>query len=174
MRLGEVMTRDVEVIGSNAPLKEAAAKMKALDVGLIPVCEGDELKGTLTDRDITVRATANGRNPSKTKVSDIMSKEIAYCFEDQEIEEAMSLMEARQIRRLPILNREKHLVGIVSLGDLAVHTGQNELLGETLKDPLIAICRWAMEHLPELQQARRTAARTGGGRSSPRRPRAPS
>jgi CBS domain-containing protein len=135
MRLGEVMTRDVEVIGSNAPLKEAAAKMKTLDVGLIPVCEGDELKGTLTDRDITVRATAKGRNPSKTKVSDIMSKEeIAYCFEDQEIEEAMSLMEARQIRRLPILNREKRLVGIVSLGDLAVHTGQNELLGETLKE----------------------------------------
>jgi CBS domain-containing protein len=135
MRLGEVMTRDVEVIGSNAPLKEAAAKMKTLDVGLIPVCEGDELKGTLTDRDITVRATAKGRNPSKTKVSDIMSKEeIAYCFEDQEIEETMSLMEARQIRRLPILNREKRLVGIVSLGDLAVHTGQNELLGETLKE----------------------------------------
>jgi CBS domain-containing protein len=133
MRLGEVMTRDVEVIGSNAPLKEAAAKMKELDVGLIPICES-ELKGTLTDRDITVRATAKGRNPSETKVSDIMSREIAYCFEDQEIEEAMSLMEARQIRRLPILNREKRLVGIVSLGDLAVHTGQNELLGETLKE----------------------------------------
>src|SRR5882672_4322005 len=110
MRLGEVMTRDVEVIGSTAPLKEAAAKMKDLDVGLIPVCEGGELKGTLTDRDITVRSTAEGRNPSKTKVSDIMSKEIAYCFEDQEIEEAMNLMEDRQIRRLPILNREKRLV----------------------------------------------------------------
>ena len=74
MRLGEVMTRDVEVVRSNAPLKEAAAKMKDLDVGLIPVCDGDELKGTLTDRDITVRATAKGRNPSKTKVADIMSK----------------------------------------------------------------------------------------------------
>lgn len=134
MRLGEIMTRDVEVIGSNALLKEAAAKMKDLDVGLIPVCEGDELKGTLTDRDITVRATAAGRSPSKTKVFDIMSKEIAYCFEDQEIEEAISLMEARQIRRLPILSREKRLVGIVSLGDLAVHAGQRELLGETLKE----------------------------------------
>jgi CBS domain-containing protein len=77
MRLGEVMTRDVEVIGANAALKEAAAKMKELDVGLIPVCDGDELQGTLTDRDITVRATAEGRNPSKTKVADIMSKEIA-------------------------------------------------------------------------------------------------
>ena len=134
MRLGEIMTTDVEVTGSDAPLKEAAAKMKDLDVGLIPVCEGDELKGTLTDRDITVRATAKGRNPSKTKVSDIMSKEIAYCFEDQEIEEAMSLMEARQIRRLPILNRDKRLVGIVLLGDLAVHAGRNELLGDTLKE----------------------------------------
>jgi len=134
MRLGEVMTRDVEVIGPNAVLKEAATKMRDLDVGLIPVCDGDELKGTLTDRDITVRATAEGRNPSKTKVSAIMSTEIAYCFEDQEIEEAMSLMEARQIRRLPILNSEKRLVGIVSLGDLAVHAGQNELLGDTLKE----------------------------------------
>ena len=134
MRLGEMMAMDVEIIGSNASLKEAAAKMKDLDVGLIPVCEGDELKGTLTDRDITVRATAEGRSPSETKVSDIMSKEIAYCFEDQEIEEAMSLMEARQIRRLPILNREKRLVGIVSLGDLSVHAWQNILLGETLRD----------------------------------------
>jgi CBS domain-containing protein len=108
--------------------------MRDLDVGLIPVCEGEELKGTLTDRDITVRATAEGCNPSKIKVSDIMSTDIVYCFEDQEIEEAMSLMEAKQIRRLPILSREKRLVGIVSLGDLAVHAGQNELLGETLKE----------------------------------------
>ena len=135
MRLGEMMTMDVEVIDSNASLKQATAKMKDLDVGLIPVCEGDKLKGTLTDCDITVKATAEGRSPSKTKASDIMSKEIAYCFEDQEIEEAMGLMEARQIRRLPILNREKRLVGIVSLGDLSVHAWQNILLGETLKDP---------------------------------------
>jgi len=135
MRLGEMMTMDVEVIGFNASLKEAAAKMRDVEAGLIPVYEKNELKGTLTDRDITVRATAEGRNPSKTKVSDIMSKEIAYCFEDQEIEEAMGLMEARQIRRLPILNREKRLVGIVSLGDLSVHAWQNILLGETLKDP---------------------------------------
>jgi CBS domain-containing protein len=134
MRLGEIMTRDVEVIGSNAPLKEAAAKMKELDVGLIPVCDGDRLTGTLTDRDITVRATAEGKNPSKTKVSAIMSTDIAYCYEDQEIEEAVSLMETRQIRRLPILNRDQRLVGIVALSDLAMHAGQNEMLGETLKE----------------------------------------
>src|SRR5262245_32927925 len=134
MRLGEMMATNVEVIGSNASLKEAAAKMRDLEVGFIPVCEGDELKGTLTDRDITVRAMAEGRSPSRTNVSDIMSKEIAYCFEDQEIEEAMSLMEAKQIRRLPILNREKRLVGIVSIGDLSVQAWQNILLGETLRE----------------------------------------
>ena len=134
MRLGEMMATNVEVIGSNASLKEAAAKMRDLEVGLIPVCEGNELKGILTDRDITVRATAEGRSPSRTSVSDIMSKEIAYCFEDQEIEEAMGLMEARQIRRLPILNREKRLVGIVSLGDLSVLAWQNILLGETFTE----------------------------------------
>jgi CBS domain-containing protein len=134
MRLGEVMTRNVEVIGTSAPLIEAAAKMKELDIGLIPICDGEELRGTLTDRDITVRATAAGRNPSKTKVSEIMSTDLAYCFEDQEIEDAVSLMEARQIRRLPILSREKRLVGIVSLGDLAVHSGENEMVGDTLKE----------------------------------------
>ena len=134
MRVAEVMTTNVEVIGSNAPLKEAAAKMKSLDVGLIPVCEGDELRGTLTDRDITVRGVAEGYNPSETKVGDIMSTDLAYCFEDEEIEEALSLMEARQIRRLPVLSRERRLVGIVSLGDLAVHAGQKERLGETLKE----------------------------------------
>jgi CBS domain-containing protein len=134
MRLGEIMTRDVEVIGSNAPLKEAAAKMKELDVGLIPICDGDRLKGTLTDRDITIRATAEGKSPSKTKVSAIMSTDIAYCYEDQEIEEAVSLMETRQIRRLPILNRDQRLVGIVALSDLAMHAGQNEMIGETLKE----------------------------------------
>jgi len=128
------MTRNVEVIGSNAPLKEAAAKMKSLDVGLIPVCEGDVLRGTLTDRDITVRGIAEGHDPSKTKVGDIMSADLAYCYEDEEIEEALKLMEERQIRRLPVLSREKRLIGIVSLGDLAVHAGQKDRVGETLKE----------------------------------------
>jgi CBS domain-containing protein len=102
MRIAEVMTTDVEVIDSNAPLTEAAAKMKTLDVGLLPICDGDKLKGTLTDRDITVRGIAEGFDPSDTKVSDIMSTDIAYCFEDEEIDKALSVMEVRQIRRLPV------------------------------------------------------------------------
>jgi CBS domain-containing protein len=124
MRIGEVMTRHVEVIDLDARLREAAEKMKTLDVGLIPICDGDKLRGTITDRDVTVRGVAEGYDPAETKVADIMSTDLAYCFEDDEIEAALSLMEKRQIRRLPLLSREKRLVGIVSLGDLAVHTGQ--------------------------------------------------
>ena len=134
MQVREIMTRDVEIVDSNAVLKEAAGKMKNLDVGLMPVCDGEKLTGILTDRDITIRATAEGRNPSRTKVSQIMSTDVAYCFEDQEVEEAVSLMEAKQIRRLPILSRDKRLVGVVSLGDIAVHTGDRNLAGETLHE----------------------------------------
>jgi len=134
MELRDIMTRNVEVVNGNASLKEAAAKMKKLDVGLIPVCDGDRLKGLLTDRDITIRATANGRDPSKTKVNEVMSTDIAYCLEDQAVDEAVILMEARQIRRLPILNQDKQLVGIVSLADIAVHVGDRDLTGETLEE----------------------------------------
>jgi CBS domain-containing protein len=134
MQLREIMTRDVEIIGPQATLKDAAKRMKELDVGLMPICDGEKLTGMLTDRDITVRAIAEGRNPTKTKVSDIMSPDVAYCFEDQEVEEAVSLMEVKQIRRLPIMSRDKRLVGIVSLGDLAVHTGDSDLAGEALKE----------------------------------------
>ena len=134
MELRDIMTRNVEVVNGNASLKEAATKMKKLDVGLIPVCDGDRLEGLLTDRDITIRATANGRDPSTTKVNEVMSTDIAYCLEDQAVDEAVILMEARQIRRLPILNQDKQLVGIVSLADIAVHVGDRDLTGETLEE----------------------------------------
>jgi CBS domain-containing protein len=134
MELRDIMTRNVEVVSGDATLKEAATMMKALDVGFIPVCDGNRLKGILTDRDITIRATADGRDPTKTKVADVMSTDIAYCLEDQEVEDAVSLMEARQIRRLPVLNRDKCLIGIVSLGDIAVHTGDTDMAGETLQE----------------------------------------
>jgi CBS domain-containing protein len=97
------------------------------------VC-GQKLTGLVTDRDITVRGIAEGRNPSKTKVSDIMSKDLTYCFEDDEVEEAAQVMEIKQIRRLPILDRDKQLVGMVSLGDLSVRTGDQTLAGETLQE----------------------------------------
>ncbi len=134
MDLRDIMTRNVEVVSAGASLKDAAKKMKDLDVGLIPVCDGDRLKGVLTDRDITIRATADGRDPSKTKVSEVMSTDLAYCLEDQEVEEAVSVMEARQIRRLPIVNQDKRLIGIISLADIAVHVGHRDLSGETLEE----------------------------------------
>ena len=134
MKLKEIMTQDVEVIHPDDSLQTAAQKMRERDTGFLPVCDGDRLVGSVTDRDIIVRAMAEGIDPHGMIGQDLMTSPIVYCFDDQEIQEATSLMEANQIRRLPILNRKKRLVGIVSLGDLAVHTGQSERTGETLKE----------------------------------------
>lgn len=133
MQLREIMTNNVEIISPDAPVKDAAAKMKALNIGALPVCDGDRLVGLLTDRDITVRATAEGRNPANTKIREIMTPDIAYCFDDQDVEEAAHLMAEKQIRRMPVLDRNKRLVGIISLGSLAVHTRDDKLAGDILK-----------------------------------------
>jgi CBS domain-containing protein len=133
MQLKEIMTHNPEVIHPEAPLREAAQKMRALEVGAMPVCDGDKLVGMLTDRDVTVRATAGGCDPTRTQVRAIMSSAVVYCFEDQDVTEAAQLMADQQIRRLPILNHNKRLVGIVSLEDLAVGGSDPQLAGETLK-----------------------------------------
>src|SRR4051794_36239444 len=113
MLLKEIMSTDVEVIRPEASVTEAAKKMRSLDIGALPVCDGRRLLGMLTDRDITIRATAEGRDPGKTLVRDYMSADLVYCFEDQSIQEAERLMQERQIRQLPVLTREKDLAGIV-------------------------------------------------------------
>jgi CBS domain-containing protein len=133
MKVRDVITSQVEIIHPDATLKEAAEKMSKLDVGLLPVCDGEQLVGMITDRDITVRATAHGSNPNTTTVREAMTPEVVYCFDDQDIETAAQMMEMRQIRRVPVVNRSKRLVGIVSLGDLAVKTGNRDLSGETLE-----------------------------------------
>ena len=133
MQLKEVMTPEVEVIQPEATLQQAAAKMRRLNIGPLPVCDGDRLIGMLTDRDITVRAVAEGCDPNTTTVREAMTPDIAYCFDDQDVQDAVQLMERYQIRRLPILNRDKRLVGMVSLGDLAVSSGEPTQVGETLK-----------------------------------------
>src|SRR5262249_38468201 len=122
-----------ECVNPTTSLQQAARKMKNLDVGPLPVCENDRLVGMVTDRDITVRAVAEGCDINKTMVRDIMTPDIVYCFDDQDVEEADRLMEDNQIRRLVVLNRDKRLVGIVSLGDLAVETGDERLSGKTLE-----------------------------------------
>jgi CBS domain-containing protein len=133
MTLKDVMTPGVEVIAPEATLQQAAAKMRRLNIGPLPVCDGDQLVGMLTDRDITVRAVAEGCDPTTTMVREAMPPDMAYCSEEQTIEDAIQTMERYQIRRLPILSRAKRLVGMVSLGDLAVSSGNETRMGETLK-----------------------------------------
>ncbi|WNG16375.1 CBS domain-containing protein [Cystobacter fuscus] len=115
----EVMTREVEVIRPNDTVREAARKMRDLDVGPIPVCDGKRVQGMITDRDIVVRAIAEDMDPVQTPVSDIMSKGIQYCFEDDQAEDVLDRMEELQLRRFIVVDRDKNLVGIVALGDLA-------------------------------------------------------
>lgn len=133
MKINEIMTSSVEVIHPDARLVEAARKMKDLDVGSLPVCDGDRLKGMLTDRDITIRAVAEGQDPNSITVQDVMTPEVVYCFEDQDVEEAARLMGEKQIRRLPILNRHKRLVGILALGDVSVDYEDDRTSGKTLE-----------------------------------------
>jgi CBS domain-containing protein len=133
MKLKDIMTKNVECVHPGDTLQEAARKMKDLDVGPMPVCgENDKLVGMLTDRDITIRAAAQGWDPKTTKVQDTMTKEVVWCFYDQDAEDAARLMQERQIRRLLIMNHDERLVGIVSLGDL-VTEGARKQAGETLR-----------------------------------------
>jgi CBS domain-containing protein len=133
MQLKDVMTPGVEVIAPEASLYEAAQKMCHLDVGPLPVCDGERLVGMLTDRDITVRAVAAGRDPLMTPVREVMTPEVVYGFDDQEVHEAARLMEQYQIRRLPVVNRQKRLVGMVALGDLAMHAENQPVAAEVLE-----------------------------------------
>jgi CBS domain-containing protein len=133
MELRDVMTPHVECIPPDATLQDAAFRMRSNDVGDVLVCDNDRLAGVVTDRDIVVRAIAEGKNPAKVRVCDIMSSGVVYCFEDQDVEEAARIMQEKQIRRLAILNRDKRLVGIVSLGDLALRTHDDYLAGKTLE-----------------------------------------
>jgi CBS domain-containing protein len=134
MQLKDVMTSNVEVVHPDAVVQDAAKKMRDLDVGSLPVCDGQRLVGTLTDRDITIRAVADGRDPKATPVREAMTAQVIYCFEDQPVEEAAKVMRDKQIRRLPVISRDKRLVGIVSLGDLAVDTDNARMAGKTLTE----------------------------------------
>ena len=134
MQVRQIMTAGVECTRPTATLREAAQRMRDLDVGPLPVCgENDRLVGMITDRDITVRSVAQGQDPGTTLVRDVMTPKILYCFDDQEIAEAARIMEQNQVRRLVVLNRDKRLVGILSLGDVAVDTGDEQLAGHTLE-----------------------------------------
>jgi len=134
MLIKDVMTRHVECVSPEDTIQTAARRMRELDVGPMPVCGTDgKLAGMLTDRDITVRATAEGRAPNECKVRDVMTPGVVYVYEDQDTGEAAQKMQAAQIRRILVLNRDKKLSGIVSLGDLAVDANKRQA-GDVLKD----------------------------------------
>jgi CBS domain-containing protein len=133
MKIRDVMTPKAQCVPPDTTLEKAARRMRELDVGSLPICDQDRLTGIVTDRDLALRGAAEGLDPLTTTVQAVMSPAIVYIFDDQDVEEAARLMEVKQIRRLPVLNREKRLVGIVSLGDLAVEAG-TALSGEALKE----------------------------------------
>lgn len=133
MELRDIMTKQVEIISPDATLQEAAEKMRILDAGSLPVCSGTEVIGMITDRDIVIRAIAKALHPTQTRVSEVMSDNVVFAYEDQDVEEAAMLMENKQVRRLIVVNQNKDLVGIVSLADVTRETGDETLAGEVLQ-----------------------------------------
>lgn len=130
MKVAEYMTPDVELIRPDATIQQAAQVMTRIDVGALPVAENDQLVGMVTDRDIVIRAIAQGRGPD-TPIREVMTDEVKYCYEDEDIEDVASKLGDQQLHRLPVLNRDKRLVGIVALADVAV-AGGNDPAGEAV------------------------------------------
>lgn len=132
MKIREIMTPDAQCIGPDETLVEAASIMRQLDVGVLPVCDDGEVIGMITDRDIAIRAVADSRHPGNTKVREIMTPGSICVFDDQEVSAAVAVLEEHQIRRAPVMSRDRRLVGIISLGDIAVDASA-ALSGEALK-----------------------------------------
>ena len=126
MKVSDAMSRDVQVVSPEQSIRDAARTMASIDAGVLPVGENDRLIGVITDRDITIRAVAEGKAPT-TKVREVMSQEVLYCYDDQDLDEVAKNMGDMKVRRMPVVNREKRLVGIISFGDLA----RNESVGTT-------------------------------------------
>src|SRR5262245_5147616 len=132
MQVKDVMTKDVELASPTQTIRQAALLMGKTDCGALPVADKDSLVGMITDRDIAIRAIAAGKGP-KTKVAEIMSQQVLYCFEDQELDEVAANLADIQVRRLPVVSREKRLVGILSLGDMACKADGVDTAADALK-----------------------------------------
>ena len=130
MQVQDVMTRDVTIASPEETIQQAACRMSDLDIGALPVADNERLVGMITDRDIAVRAIARGMGP-EAKVADVMTPDVKYCYCDQDLAEVSDNMADIQLRRLPVLNRDKRLVGILALGDIAT-SSENECAGEAL------------------------------------------
>jgi len=130
MRISECMSRDIQITYPERTIREAAGQMGEWDTGALPVGDNDRLVGMITDRDIAIRAVAQGKGPD-TKVWEVMTADVEFCSEDDEVEEVLELMGRLQVRRLPVLNRDHNLIGIVTLSDLAKESEKTgEALGE--------------------------------------------
>lgn len=129
-RIADVMTRNPAFLRGDQTVDQAAKVMAELGVGALPICENEQLIGMLTDRDITVRCTATGKSPGECRVADAMSSKVQWCSEDDTVDVARHKMESKRIRRLPVVDRDHHLVGMFSLGDLATRSGD---AGDVLK-----------------------------------------
>ena len=132
-KLKDLMSRDVKVISPDMSIREAAKQMRDGDFGMLPVGENDRMIGTISDRDIAIRAVAEGKG-ADTKVRDVMSDGIAWAYEDDSVEEAVKIMSERQVRRLPVVDRDKRLVGIVALGDFAVESSEIRPAAQALSE----------------------------------------
>jgi CBS domain-containing protein len=133
MRISEIFSTDVELATPDMTILEIAQKMKERDCGSVPVRDGDRLAGMITDRDIVVRCIAEGKDPEETTAGEVMTSGILYCYDDEDAKDVAKNMAETKVRRLPVLNRDKRLVGIVSLGDLSVGCEDNAILGETME-----------------------------------------
>ena len=134
MKISDVMTANVQVVAPDETLVEAARMMREQDTGFLPVCDGDKILGSITDRDIVVRAVSAGLDPSRTIVRQAMSSGIQWCFDSDDAKDAAEKMQEHQIRRLIVVDEKKRLVGVVSLGDLATDLRSDSLKGETLEE----------------------------------------
>jgi len=132
MKVKDMMHKGAEYVAPNATLQQVASKMRDHDVGAIPVCEGGKPIGMVTDRDIAVRVLANGKDAAKLVAKDVMSRNVVFCRDTEDAEDAIRLMEVNQVRRLPVLNEAQKLVGMVSLGDIS-HALSQDLTGEVTK-----------------------------------------
>lgn len=129
--ISEIMTTDVEVVRPEETLRDAARAMADLDVGSLPVCDGRKLIGMITDRDITVRAIAEGKG-SETPISEVMTDEVIWCTDTDSVDEVLQQMSDAQVRRIPVVDKDRQLVGIVALGDIALE--EEEDVDEALRD----------------------------------------
>ena len=132
-KLKDLMSRDVKVVSPDMTIGDAARKMRDGDFGMMPVGEDDRLIGTISDRDIAIRAVAEGKD-GDTPVRDVMSEGVAWAYEDDSVEEAARIMSERQVRRLPVVDRNKRLVGIVALGDFAVESSEIRPAAQALSE----------------------------------------